>query len=79
MAARDKKGRGWSVQTAHRRLANRLIDLPGVSGIAIGKSRGGPCLTVMVGGKNKGLLGRIPKRFGGYPVRVEKTGDFVAR
>ncbi len=64
------------VRGAHRRLTRGVIDLPGVSGTAVGMMRGRPCLTVYVEQKDRALMRRIPQEVEGFPVRVEVSGRF---
>ena len=47
---------------------------PGVSGTAIGRKGGKDCLMVYVNGDV--APGLVPKKVGGFPVVVEKTGTF---
>ena len=65
------------IQTAQRDLTRRVMGRPGVSGTAIGRQRGKDCLMVYVNGNVERNL--IPKRVGGFPVVVEKTGTFRNR
>lgn len=56
------------------KLTKKVIDLPGVSGTAIGLSGGKPCLKVFV--DKKGRPTKIPSSMGGHKVVVEETGSF---
>lgn len=62
------------LEAAHRELTRRVMGRDGVSGTAIGKRRGRPCLKVYV--SDARTVGQVPKRVGGYPVVVETTGPF---
>ncbi len=62
------------MKRALAKLTKKVIDLPGVSGTAIGLSGGKPCLKVFVSG-NDGS-GKIPSSVDGHRVVVEKTGTF---
>ena len=63
-----------SVKEAHRELSRRVMGRPGVSGTAIGQKSGKPCLKVLVSDSSAGR--GMPKKVGGIPVVVEKTGSF---
>ena len=56
------------------KLTKAVIDRPGVTGTAIGLSRGKPCLKVYV--KDRSAAGKIPSRIDGHRVDVEVTGTF---
>ena len=62
------------LKSAHRELTGRVMGRKGVSGTAIGQRGGKPCLKVYVSDSKAGRS--VPKRVGGYPVVVEKTGGF---
>ena len=62
------------IKTAQRELNGKVMGRPGSSGTSIGERGGKPCLTVYVSDSKAG--GRVPKRIGGFPVVVEKTGGF---
>ncbi len=70
-------GDAENMKGALRKLTKSVIDRPGVTGTAIGLSRGKPCLKVYV--KDRGAAGRIPSRVDGHRVEVEVTGDFERR
>lgn len=70
-------GEGGDMKTALVKLTKAVIDRPGVTGTAIGLSRGKPCLKVYV--RDKRAAGRIPSSIDGHPVEVEETGDFNRR
>ncbi len=56
------------------KLTKAVIDRQGVTGTAIGLSRGKPCLKVYV--KDRRAAGKIPSRMDGHRVEVEVTGTF---
>jgi len=62
------------MKSALAKLTKKVIDMPGVSGTAIGLSGGQPCLKVFVSGKD-GPSG-IPSSVDGHRVVVESTGAF---
>ena len=59
---------------AHAKLTRKVIDLPGVTGVAVGVKRGRPCLKVYVDRKEEGGRKRIPRTVLGLDVVVEVTG-----
>ncbi len=63
------------MKSALAKLTKKVIDLPGVSGTAIGLSGGKPCLKIFVSGKS-GSAGKIPSSVDGHRVVVENTGTF---
>ena len=62
------------MKAALKKLTNKVIDRPGVTGTAIGLSGGKPCLKVYV--KNPSAAGGIPSSVDGHRVKVEETGTF---
>lgn len=64
-----------SIEAAHQRLTDRVIDLEGVSGTAIGLDGDSPCLKVMV--STNAVATQIPKSMDGFRVVVETTGAFT--
>ena len=65
------------MKAALSKLTKAVIDRPGVTGTAIGLSRGKPCLKVYV--KDRRAAGRIPSRVDGHRVEIEETGTFGRR
>jgi hypothetical protein len=62
------------IEAAQRRLTDRVIDLDGVSGTAIGLDGNSPCLKVMVSTDEAAT--QIPRTVDGFKVVVETTGSF---
>ena len=62
------------LKAAHRELTEKVMGRKGVSGTAIGRAGGKPCLKVYVSDESAGR--GVPKKVGGFPVVVEKTGSF---
>ncbi len=62
------------LNAAHRKLTDKVMGRPGVTGTAIGEKGGAPCLKVYVA--EKGAGGSIPREVQGFPVVVEVTGGF---
>jgi hypothetical protein len=62
------------LKAAHRELTDKVMGRKGVTGTAIGREGGRPCLKVYVRDRPAGVS--IPKKVGGYRVVVERTGGF---
>ena len=62
------------IQAAQRKLTGKVMGKPGVTGTAIGRKSGRDCLMVYTTGDV--AAGLVPKKVGGFPVVVEKTGTF---
>ncbi len=62
------------MKAALKKLTNKVINRPGVTGTAIGLSGGKPCLKVLV--SDRKAAGRIPSSIDGHRVKVEETGTF---
>lgn len=62
------------LKAAHRELTGKVMGRTGVSGTAIGERGVKPCLKVYVSDSKAGRS--VPKKVGGFPVVVEKTGSF---
>ena len=60
------------LRDAHRKLTEQVMGRPGVTGTAVGRHQGRPCLKVYVDGPEAGAS--IPNSVGGYPVVVEESG-----
>ena len=65
------------MKAALGKLTKAVIDRPGVTGTAIGLSRGRPCLKVYV--EDRRAAGQIPSTVDGHRVEVEETGTFNRR
>ena len=57
---------------------DRLMSIPGVVGVALGRCDGRPCIKVFVEKKIAEMLREIPSALDGYPVSIEDTGEFRA-
>ena len=62
------------IKAAQRQLNDEVLGKPGISGTAIGEKGGEPCLKVYVA--DAADRGKLPRRVGGFPVVVEKSGTF---
>ena len=52
--------------------------IPGVEGTAIGLFEGKPCIKILSSVSPQQLRTSIPSTVGGYPVIIERTGEFRA-
>lgn len=62
------------LKAAHRELTDKVMGRQGVTGTAIGRDDGRPCLKVYV--SDSSVTGSLPDEVGGYRVVVEQTGRF---
>ena len=67
------------IEAAHKKLTDRIIDLPGVAGVGVGSRLGKPCLKVYVETGEKSIRRKIPSSVLGFPVSVEKSGPIRAQ
>jgi len=67
-----------SIEEAQRDLADRVMALPGVVGVAIGECDGEPCIKVLVAAGTAELAAKIPARFKGHRVVIDETGEIRA-
>lgn len=65
------------LEEAHAELTERVMGREGVSGTAIGRREGEPCLLVYLAEASAKV--ELPERVGGYPVVAEVTGRFEPR
>ena len=56
-----------------------LMALPGVVGTAIGLCDGAPCIRIFVRDSAAARRNALADKLGGYPLRVEISGQFHAR
>ncbi len=57
---------------------DRLMAVPGVTGLGIGDKHGKPAIVIMVRQVTPDLKARLPRVLEGHPVVVEQTGEIVA-
>ena len=62
------------LKAAQRKLTDKVMGRPGVTGTAVGRRGGKPCLKVYVSDSTAGR--KVPRSVGGFPVVVERTGTF---
>jgi hypothetical protein len=67
-----------TIESVIKKHSQRLMALPGVTGIAQGEYKCKPCIRVYITRKTKELKSRIPSNLDGYAVIVEESGSFQA-
>jgi hypothetical protein len=67
-----------AIEQAQARLAERVMHLPGVVGLAIGLCDGKPCFKVYVVQRSDSLVAKIPARFEEYVVEIVESGEIKA-
>lgn len=68
-----------SIVAAQEALTPSVVDLPGVTGTAVGLCEGEPCIKVYLSRPSPELRERIPATFRGFVVDVEVIGEIRAR
>ncbi len=68
-----------SIIAAQEALTSSVIDLPGVTGTAVGLCDGQPCIKVYLVSPSRELIDQIPSTFRGFVVDIEVTGEIRAR
>lgn len=58
------------------RHINKLMAIPGVTGVAEGRCDGRPCIKVYITAKTPQTANKIPAEIEGFTVSVEETGEF---
>jgi hypothetical protein len=69
---------GKSIESVLEENTARLMLIPGITGIAIGKTQGKLCIKVFVYEKTSELQRQVPSSLEGYPVLIEQKGHFRA-
>jgi len=83
LAACGPRGGGEEATTepmeqAQARLAERVMHLPGVVGLAIGLCDEKPCFKVYVVQRTDSLVAKIPATFEDYTVEIVESGELRA-
>ena len=60
------------------RHQERLMAVPGVSGVGVGQSDGKSAIVIMVKQLTPDLKARLPRTLEGHAVVVEQSGEIVA-
>src|SRR5215470_14287022 len=58
---------------------DRLMSIPGVIGVALGRCEGRPCIKVLVEKETAEVLRALPSTLQSYPVSIEDVGELRAR
>ena len=66
------------MEQAQARLAERVMHLPGVVGLAIGLCGEQPCFKVYVVQRTDSLVAKIPTTFEDYAVEIVESGELRA-
>ncbi len=77
-ASKENQMAAKSIQQVQEEHSEHLMSLPGVVGTAIGEADGKPCIKVFVTEKTAEIEKGVPDSLEGYPVVIEKTGEFKA-
>lgn len=67
-----------TIEQVQHEQGSRLMDIPGVVGTGVGQCDGQPCIVVFVREDSPALRRAVPTQLGGYPVRIEVTGEIRA-
>ena len=76
--------KGWimperTIEQVLKDKTSEWMAIPGVEGTAIGLSEGKHCIKVFTSSKPPRLRNKIPSSIEGYPVVIERAGEFRAR
>ena len=67
------------VKDVIKKHTEKLLALPGVVGIGEGELNGEPCILIFIRDNQADLQKDIPSKLEGYPIVINKSGDFSAR
>ena len=73
-----KKVNKMPIQKVQEKYTYSLMSIVGVQGIGIGKKGDKDCIVIFIGTMTKDMRKKLPKELEGYPVKIEKTGEFRA-
>ena len=73
-----QEGLRMTIEQALDRHHDRLMAVPGVTGLGIGDKDGRPAIIMMVRQLTPDLKARLPRVLEGHPVVVEQSGEIVA-
>jgi hypothetical protein len=68
-----------TVKAVKRKHEARLMSLPGVVGVGIGRKEGRACICVYVKDDNPKILAALPRTLEEIPVEVIVSGPFTTR
>ena len=67
-----------NIKEVLKRHTDKLMAVPGVVGVAEGKSHGKPCIRIFVIDGNSESLELLPDNLEGYLVNIDESGEFRA-
>lgn len=67
-----------TLEKALRKSERSVMQLPGVTGVALTEVEGRPHIAVYVERLTKNLRAKIPNEYDGVPVKIEVSGGFKA-
>ena len=67
-----------TIEQVLKERTDQWMAIPGVEGMAIGLFEGKPCIRILSSVSPQQLRTSIPSTVGGYPVIIERTGEFRA-
>ncbi len=67
-----------SINDVKKKYENKIMNIPGVVGIGIGKQDESDAITVLVVEKTATIDKKVPKQLKGFPVIVQETGTIRA-
>lgn len=67
-----------NIKEVFDRHHDRLMAVPGVTGLGIGEKDGNPAIVIMVRQLTPDLKARLPRALEGHAVVVEQSGEIVA-
>ncbi len=68
-----------TVRAVKRKHEERLMSLPGVVGVGIGRKEGRDCICVYVKDDNPKILAALPRTLEEIPVEIIVSGPFTNR
>lgn len=67
-----------SIEQAFNAHHDRLMSIPGVTGLGLGEKDGRPAIVILVQKLTPTLRASLPRTLNGFPVVVEESGEIVA-
>jgi hypothetical protein len=68
-----------TVKAVKRKHEDRLMSLPGVVGVGIGRKEGRDCICVYVNDDSPRILAALPRTLEEIPVEIIVSGPFTSR
>ena len=67
------------IEEVLKKYTDNLMSISGVVGTGQSLCDGKSCIKVFVVKKTPELVGKIPEKLEGYPVKIKETGEFRAK